>query len=50
VVNMGDKGGAYKVLVGRPEEMRPFGRCRRRWENIIKNVPSRSRMGDQGLY
>jgi hypothetical protein len=25
-----------RVLVGKPEEKRPFGRARRRWENNIK--------------
>jgi hypothetical protein len=50
VVSMGDKGNAFKVLVGRPEGMRPLGRRRRRWENNIKNGSSRSRMGDQGLH
>ena len=48
MVSMGDKGGAYKVLVGRPEGMRPPGRRRRRWENNIQNVSSRSRMGGSG--
>jgi hypothetical protein len=28
--------GAYRVLVGRLEEMRPLGRPRRRWEDNIK--------------
>ena len=26
----------YRLVVGRPEEMRPFGRSRRRWEDNIK--------------
>jgi hypothetical protein len=29
-------GGAYNILVGRPEGMRPLGRPRRRWEDNIK--------------
>jgi hypothetical protein len=33
---MGDRSGAYRVLVGRPEGKRPLGRPRRRWENNIK--------------
>jgi hypothetical protein len=33
---MGEKRGAYKILVGRPEGRRPFGRSRRRWEDNIK--------------
>jgi hypothetical protein len=28
--------GVYRVLVGRPEEKRPLGRPRRRWEDNIK--------------
>jgi hypothetical protein len=28
--------GVYRVLVGKPEEKRPLGRPRRRWENNIK--------------
>ena len=27
--------GVYRVLVGKPEGMRPFGRPRHRWEDII---------------
>jgi len=33
---MGKRRGAYRVLVGRPEERRPLGRPRRRWEDNIK--------------
>jgi hypothetical protein len=33
---MGERRGAYRVLVGKPEGRRPLGRPRRRWENIIK--------------
>jgi hypothetical protein len=28
--------GVYRVLVGRPEDKRPLGRPRRRWEDNIK--------------
>jgi hypothetical protein len=28
--------GVYRVLVGKPEGKRPFGRPRRRWEDSIK--------------
>jgi hypothetical protein len=35
VARMGEKRGAYRILVGRPER-RPFGRPRRRWEDNIK--------------
>jgi hypothetical protein len=30
------KRNAYRILVGKPEEKRPLGRCRRRWEDNIK--------------
>jgi hypothetical protein len=33
---MGERRGAYKILVGRPEGSRPFRRPRRRWEDNIK--------------
>ena len=28
-----ERGGAVRVLVGKPEEKRPLGRPRRRWED-----------------
>ena len=33
---MEDRRGVFRVLVGNPEEKRPLGRPRRRWENNIK--------------
>jgi hypothetical protein len=33
---MGEKKGVYKVLVGKPEEKRPMGRPRSRWEDNIR--------------
>jgi hypothetical protein len=33
---MGDRRGAYSVLVVRPEGKRPVSRRRRRWEDNIK--------------
>jgi hypothetical protein len=30
---MGEKRNAYRVLVGKPEGKRSFGRPRRRWED-----------------
>ncbi|KAJ4431034.1 hypothetical protein ANN_19627 [Periplaneta americana] len=36
VGRMGESRNAYRVLVGRPEEKRPLGRPRRRWEDNIK--------------
>jgi hypothetical protein len=31
-----ERKGVYRVLVGKPEGNRPFGRPRRRWEDNIK--------------
>ena len=36
VAYVGEKRGVYRVLVGKPEEKRPLGRPRRRWEDNIK--------------
>jgi hypothetical protein len=36
VACMGDRTGAYRVLVERPEVRRPLGRYRCRWENNIE--------------
>jgi hypothetical protein len=33
---MGDRRGAYRVLVGRPDGKRPVGRPRHRWVDNIK--------------
>ena len=33
---MGERGGAYRVLVRKPEGKRPFGKPRHRWEDNIK--------------
>jgi hypothetical protein len=33
---MGKRGGAYKVLVGKPDGKRPLGRPRLSWEDNIK--------------
>jgi hypothetical protein len=33
---MGEKRNVYRILVGKPEGMRPLGRPRRRWVNNIK--------------
>jgi hypothetical protein len=32
----GEGRGVYRVLVGRPQGMRPLGRLRHRWEDNIK--------------
>jgi hypothetical protein len=36
VARMGEGRGDYRVLVGRPEDKRPLGKPRRRWEDNIK--------------
>jgi hypothetical protein len=33
VARMGEGGGVYRILVGKPEGKRPLGRHRRRWED-----------------
>ena len=33
---MGERRSVYRVLVGKPEEKRPLGRPRHRWEDNIK--------------
>jgi hypothetical protein len=35
-LRMGDKRNAYRMLVGKPEENRPIGRPRRRWEDNVR--------------
>jgi hypothetical protein len=33
---VGERIGAYRILVGKPEGRRPLGRPRRRWEDNIE--------------
>jgi hypothetical protein len=33
---MGERRDAYRTLMGKPEERRPLGRPRHRWEDNIK--------------
>ena len=35
MTRMRNERGAWKLLVGKPEEKRPVGRARMRWENNI---------------
>jgi hypothetical protein len=42
---MGDRRGAYRVLVGRPDGKRPLERPSRRWKDIIKMYLSDLRLG-----
>ena len=36
VARMGERRGAYRVLVGKPEGKKPLGRPRRKWDDNIK--------------
>jgi hypothetical protein len=36
VAHMGERRGAYRALVGKPEGRRSLGRCLHRWEDDIK--------------
>jgi hypothetical protein len=36
VARMGERRHAYRILEGKPDVKRPFGRPRRRWEDNIK--------------
>jgi hypothetical protein len=36
VARMGERRGVYRILAGNPEENKPLGRHRRRWEDNIK--------------
>jgi hypothetical protein len=49
VERMGEVRGTYNILVGRPEERRPLGRPRRRWEDNIKMDLREIGFGDVGL-
>jgi hypothetical protein len=35
LIRMGEGRGVHRVLVEKPEEKRPLGRPRRRWENNV---------------
>jgi hypothetical protein len=38
VVGIGEKRGAYRVLVRKPEGKRPLGRPKGRYDNIIMDI------------
>ena len=46
---MGEGRVLYRVLVGKPEGMRPLGRPRRRWEDNVKNDLQKAVWGRHGL-
>ena len=43
---MGERRGAYRVLLGKPDGRRPLGRPRYRWENKTKTDLQDVRLGD----
>jgi hypothetical protein len=43
---MGEKGNAYRLLVGKPEGKRLLGRPRRRWVDNIRMDPGEVGWGD----
>ena len=47
VARMGERRGVYRVLVGKSEGKRPFGRTRSRWED---NIDGSSGSGDVGVW
>jgi hypothetical protein len=47
---MGERKGAYRALVGKPERRRPLGRPRRRWEVILKWIFERLGGGLDWIY
>jgi hypothetical protein len=44
-----EREGAYRLVVGKPENKRPFGKPRDRWENYINIDFSRNLMGGRKL-
>jgi hypothetical protein len=42
---MGEERGVHRVLVGKPEGKRPWGRPRRRWQDNIKMDLQEVRVG-----
>jgi len=49
VARMGEDRGVHRVLMGKPEGKRPFGRPRRRWEDNIKMDLQEVGWGSWGL-
>jgi hypothetical protein len=46
--NTGGEGGAYRVLVGKLEGKRPFGRLMCRWEDNIETDLKEVGLGNSG--
>jgi hypothetical protein len=49
VARMGQRRGAYRILVGSPEGRRPLGRPRRRWDDNINTDLPEVGWGGHGL-
>ena len=49
VVHMGERRSLYRVLVGKPEEKRPLGRPRQRWEDNVRMDLQEVGCGGYGL-
>jgi len=45
---MEERGGIYRVLVGKPEGKKPLGKPRRRWEDNMKMGIHEVGCGDMG--
>ena len=45
ITGLGDRRGAYKVLMWKPERRRPLGKPRWKWETSMKMEGSKSGMG-----
>jgi len=50
VARVVERRGVYRVLVGKPEGKRPFGRPWRRWEDNIKMDLQEVGMWGHGLH
>jgi hypothetical protein len=48
VVQIGEKGNMYRLVVGKPEGTRPLGRPRRRWVDNIKMELGEIGLGELG--
>jgi len=49
VAHTGERGGVYRVLVGKPEGKRPLGKPRHRCEDNIKRDFQEVGCGEYGL-
>jgi hypothetical protein len=47
---MGEMRNAYRILIGKPEAKRQFGRPKRRWEDNIKMDVLETRLKMQQWY